>query len=148
MMLRRWLEVAVVVFAVGMFPLGACACSCLVRSSSSEPLGRPALRALTAPCAHLGRVSCASPCCRLPQVLRPPAPPCQELQEEEVRPHRTAAPQEEVEVNHGLFPGGLSASAAAAARRGSCWRRVLVVGVFLWRNMAQATLVFPGSSTS
>lgn len=34
------------------------------------------------------------------QVLRPPAPPCQELQEEEVRPHQPAAPQEEAEVNY------------------------------------------------
>lgn len=47
--------------------------------------------------------------CFLPQVLRPPAPPCQELQEEEVRSHQPAAPQEEVEVNSATvhIPGRL-----------------------------------------
>ena len=33
------------------------------------------------------------------QVLRPPAPPCQELPQEEVRAHQPAAPQEEAQVN-------------------------------------------------
>jgi hypothetical protein len=66
-------------------------------------------------------------CCRrFLQVLRPPAPPCQELQEEEVRPHRTAAPQEEVEVNYGLSvlaacPLYQHPLLAAAAVGGGCW---------------------------
>jgi hypothetical protein len=34
------------------------------------------------------------------QVLCPSAPPCQELQKEEVRTHWSASPQEEIEINN------------------------------------------------
>uniref|UniRef100_A0A663EA92 Ubiquitin-ribosomal protein eL40 fusion protein n=1 Tax=Aquila chrysaetos chrysaetos TaxID=223781 RepID=A0A663EA92_AQUCH len=37
-------------------------------------------------------------CCPPPQVLRPPAPPCRQLPQEEVRTHQQPPPQEEGQV--------------------------------------------------
>ena len=78
-------------------------------------------RSETLPCMLPNSLLPPRPPACIAQVLRPPAPPCQELPQEEVRAHQPAAPQEEAQVNPRA--GATYRPRRAGGRAGTGWHR-------------------------